>query len=102
MGLIKGNGIPNRSTKGSIGDTYIDTETNKKYRCIYSLEDSLGSKEYQWEFTGELVIPELEAPTPETDIPEDKTDIPDRSNEELPRNNNQKQYNKQYNKQYRK
>ena len=50
MATISENGIPNKFTKGSIGDMYIDLETGKQYTCVMSYRSSVSKKfEYKWE-----------------------------------------------------
>ena len=50
MATISENGIPNKFTKGSIGDMYIDLETGKQYTCVLSYRSSVSKKfEYKWE-----------------------------------------------------
>lgn len=36
MAIIKQKGAPNRNTKGSIGDIYIDTKTGNAYKCTFA------------------------------------------------------------------
>lgn len=94
MGIIKGKGLPTKQTAGSVGDTYVDVETNKKYSCVYSIEDSMGSKEYRWEYDGESkdidISESVNDDVEEEDIPE----APE--TREWPKGNNRKQYNKHY------
>ena len=50
MATISENGIPNKFTKGSIGDVYVDLETGKQYICVMSYRSSVSKKfEYKWE-----------------------------------------------------
>ena len=48
MAVIKKNGAPDKHTKGSIGDTYIDVDTGKSYICTFAFGDSIGSSEFEW------------------------------------------------------
>lgn len=52
MSVVKGNGAPRKNTKGAVGDTYMDLETGKNYRCVSIFRDSLGYAEYEWGFIG--------------------------------------------------
>lgn len=36
MAIIKGEGAPTRKTTGAIGDIYIDTNTKKRYKCVFA------------------------------------------------------------------
>lgn len=47
MSLIKGKGAPTRSTKGAIGDIYVDLGTGKQYKCVnaYGVH---GQFDYTW------------------------------------------------------
>ena len=36
MANIKGNGVPTKNTKGSVGDIYTDTKTGQKYKCVFA------------------------------------------------------------------
>ena len=51
MAQITNKGIPNRQTKGALGDIYTDTNTGKKYKCtgayIYNTV-SESKAEYDW------------------------------------------------------
>lgn len=50
MATISENGVPNKFTKGSIGDVYVDLETGKQYICVMSYRSSVSKKfEYKWE-----------------------------------------------------
>lgn len=44
MATISENGIPNKFTKGSIGDMYIDLETGEQYICVMSYRSSVSKK----------------------------------------------------------
>ena len=50
MATISENGVPNKFTKGSIGDVYVDLGTGKQYICVMSYRSSVSKKfEYKWE-----------------------------------------------------
>lgn len=49
MAQLKDNGAPTRKTKGALGDIYTDTNTGKKYKCIFSYRDDVnGDFDCQW------------------------------------------------------
>ena len=48
MVKIKRVGAPTRTTKGSVGDTYIDLKARKAYICTSAYRDSTGSVDYTW------------------------------------------------------
>lgn len=48
MAVIKKKGAPDKHTKGSIGDKYIDVDTGKSYICTFAFGDSIGSSEFEW------------------------------------------------------
>lgn len=49
MAQLKDNGVPTRKTKGALGDIYTDTNTGKKYKCIFSYRDDVnGVFDCQW------------------------------------------------------
>lgn len=57
MEPIKGKGMPTRSTVGSIGDIYIDTETGKRYKCTGSYGDSVHkTSDYEWKPATDLGV----------------------------------------------
>lgn len=69
MAQLKDNGAPTRKTKGALGDIYTDTNTGKKYKCIFSYRDDVnGDFDCQWK---EIVEAEkkaskkIETPKPE-------------------------------------
>lgn len=109
MATINGNGAPTKSTKGSIGDTYIDLDSGKIYMCVSIFRDSLGSAEYDWNYVSTTSAQEQKAPEKNmsTDVSNEKStvdEIPERpvqTNQNRPNNNYRKQYNKQYNKQHK-
>lgn len=53
--VIKEKGAPDKRTKGSVGDTYIDLESGKIYICTYVYTDSFSDSEYDWEFESEKI-----------------------------------------------
>ena len=104
MGLIKRNGAPGKNTEGAVGDTYMDLETGKNYRCVSAFHDSLGGSEYDWQYTSTTDIP-AEKPAPYEVKPQEEKPVspeqePAEQNREWSRDNNRKPYNKQYNKHY--
>lgn len=109
MTTIERNGAPTKSTKGSIGDTYIDLDNGKVYMCVSIFRDSLGSAEYDWNYVSTTSVQEKKAPEEKvsTDSPDEKQAVdntqerPIQQNQNRPNNNYRKQYNKQYNKQYK-
>lgn len=73
MALIKEKGAPTKSTKGHPADSYIDLDTNKRYVCVSSYQDSFGNAEYDWRYIS-TVEPEIESEKiPGGDIQENKT-----------------------------
>lgn len=109
MTTIERNGAPTKSTKGSIGDTYIDLDNGKVYMCVSIFRDSLGSAEYDWNYVSTTSVQEKKDPEEKvsTASPNEKQaadDTPERpiqQNQNRPNNNYRKQYNKQYNKQHK-
>lgn len=108
MSNIKRNGAPTKSTKGSVGDTYIDLNSSKQYKCVSVFRDSLGGVEYEWKYTSiadrtdiqeKKATPEEARRLEETVKTELKDTIQSEQKRERPNNNYRKQYNKQYNKQ---
>lgn len=73
MAEIKHSGVPDRKTKGALGDIYTDLDTGKKYKCTgsYAYNTYTESKaEYEWREIKEEVV---EKPsTPSDNNPEDK------------------------------
>lgn len=102
MKIIKGNGVPRRNTEGSVGDTYLDLETGKRYSCVSSYRDSLGTGEFYWDPISDedLVEEPIDGPSVEEDISDEESvdDISEdpESKPEWSRDNNRKQYNKHY------
>ena len=47
MGVIKKLGSPTRSTKGSIGDIYIDLSNDNEYQCTFAYKSG-GVDECDW------------------------------------------------------
>ena len=47
MSEIKNQGVPNKRTKGALGDICIDSSTGMKYRCTGSTTMA-GQTEYEW------------------------------------------------------
>ena len=109
MTTIERNGAPTKSTKGSIGDTYIDLDNGKVYMCVSIFRDSLGSAEYDWNYVSTTSVQEKKAPEEKvsTDSPDEKQaaddtqERPIQSDQNRPNNNYRKQYNKQYDKQHK-
>jgi hypothetical protein len=56
MSEIRGKGIPLSTTKGSIGDYYIDTNTGEKYRCIFSYTAAVGSGKTEYSYVWHKVM----------------------------------------------
>lgn len=110
MGLIKGTGAPTKATKGSVGDTYIDLNNNRSYKCVSAFHDSLGGEEYEWKYDEFVEIPKKEIEEdPEPVEPEVKQEVtqepkeePAVQNYERPKNNYHNQYNKQQYRPYNK
>lgn len=49
MAIIEGKGLPTTKTLGAVGDTYIDTDTKKKYECTFAYrEGQKGDWNCQW------------------------------------------------------
>lgn len=109
MTTIERNGTPTKSTKGSIGDTYIDLDNGKVYMCVSIFRDSLGSAEYDWNYVSTTSVQEKKAPeekvstdsSNEKQAADDVQERPIQSNQNRPNNNYRKQYNKQYNNQHK-
>ena len=80
MAQLKDNGVPTRKTKGALGDIYTDTNTGKKYKCIFSYRDDVnGDFDCQWREiieTGKKIPKKNEAPKQEvkTVVEEAKTE----------------------------
>lgn len=53
--VIKEKGAPDKHTKGSVGDTYIDLESGKSYICTCVYADSFSDSEYDWKFESEKI-----------------------------------------------
>lgn len=79
MSVIRGKGLPTRSTKGALGDIYIDQTTGRKYKCVGATTmQTLGKadSDYQWKFMSdkEAVVdtnkPVEKAPEKEVKSPE--------------------------------
>lgn len=92
MAVIKKVGAPTRTTKGAVGDTYIDLKERKAYGCVSAYQSTTGSVDYVWRAKEDLVEEDVEAevkeaPTPEPQVEEQVNDRPNKHN-----------YNKQYNK----
>ena len=47
MGIVKKVGSPTRTTKGSIGDIYIDLNNGNEYQCTFAYK-SAGMDECDW------------------------------------------------------
>lgn len=47
MATNRQKGVPTRNTKGSVGDTYIDLNTGKVYKCVFAY-CSNGQNDYSW------------------------------------------------------
>ena len=103
MATIKGHGVPNRNTKGALGDKYHDLNTGKVYVCVNAFRDSVGTVDYNWRFNDIVEKPAAKEyvekfEEPKNDIPVEVAAEP-QITQEKPRNNYNKQYNKhQYNK----
>ena len=105
MGLIKGNGAPIKTTKGAVGDTYIDLDTGKNYICVSVFHISWGESEYDWQYSyiTDVTVqkPEETPETVDTVVSQEQKPIEYASqNREWSSDNNRKPYNKQYNKHY--
>ena len=83
MAQLKDNGAPTRKTKGALGDIYTDTNTGKKYKCIFSYRDDVnGDFDCQWK---EIVEAGKKAPK-KTEKPkqEAKTSVEEKKSPEEP------------------
>ena len=49
MNRIEGKGKPTRTTKGAVGDEYVDTDTRLRYKCTFAFCDSISNEfVYEW------------------------------------------------------
>ena len=60
MTKIRRVGAPTRTTKGAVGDTYIDLKARKAYICTSAYRDSTGSVDYAWREKEEEVVDDVE------------------------------------------
>lgn len=81
MARIKGVGAPTRTTKGSVGDTYIDLKSKKQYRCIYAYHSTSGTVEYTWRVQ-EDEVSEEDTPSNPMDVVA-KNNIPESSKDDI-------------------
>ena len=98
--IRRGKGAPTKTTKGSIGDTYIDLENKIAYKCVTIYHESLGGDEYDWVRDDSAVVGESEVKMLQVE-PKQEPEPEEQSVDERPKNNYHKPY-KPYNKQFKK
>lgn len=104
MARYKKEGAPTNRTKGMIGDVYEDVTTGKRYSCVSSYSDSMGTAEFEWReeiqsIDAEPIIdttPESE-PEPEKSVIDIPKQEPPKENRDQQRDRNRNNYQNYHN-----
>ena len=100
MATIKRKGAPTKSTEGFVGDTYIDLDDCKSYKCVSVFKDSLGGAEYEWKYVSDIKQEPEQKREKEVSPEDEKPEVVEQPEEQSRNNNYHKPYKKQYHKQY--
>ena len=91
MNRIEGKGKPTRTTKGAVGDEYVDTDTRLRYKCTFAFCDSISNEVvYEWnQMRGNRIdISPVDEEAPKEEVDKFLTSVASHTKPEKPAYNN--------------
>ena len=91
MNRIEGKGKPTRTTKGAVGDEYVDTDTRLRYKCTFAFCDSISNEfVYEWnQMRGNRInISPVDEEVPKEEVDKFLTSVASHTKPEKPAYNN--------------